>query len=97
MGTGDQAHAARSLELYRGALDVSLAADDHEQVYYHAINVAFLTYVVLDRKDEAAKLARLALEHCAKAPRNLWRVATEAEAQLYLDQPAQALDSFIAR
>jgi pimeloyl-ACP methyl ester carboxylesterase len=92
--TGDQAHAAHSLELYRGALDVSLAADDHEQVYYHAINVAFLTYVSLDRKDEAAKLARLALEHCAQAPRNLWRVATEAEAQLYLEQPTRALELY---
>jgi hypothetical protein len=71
-----------------------LAADDHEQVHYHAINVAFLTYVVLNRKDEAAGLARLALEHCGKAPRNIWRMATEAEAQLYLDQPAQALQTY---
>ena len=92
--SGDQAHAKRSLELYQGALDASLAAGDHEQVYYHAINVAFLTYVVHDRKEEAARLARLALEHCAQSPRNVWRVATEAEAQLYLDQPARALELY---
>jgi pimeloyl-ACP methyl ester carboxylesterase len=92
--TGDQAHAARSLELYQGALDKSLAAHAHDQVYYHAINVAFLTYVVLDRKDQAARLARLALEHAAQTPRNLWRVATEAEAHLYLDQPAEALEIY---
>ena len=92
--SGDQAHAARALELYRGALETSLAASDHEQVYYHAINVAFLTYVVFNCNDEAAKLARLALEHCARSPRNMWRVATEAEAQLYLGQPAQALDIY---
>jgi pimeloyl-ACP methyl ester carboxylesterase len=64
--SGDQAHARRSLELYQGALDASLAASHHKQVYYHAINVAFLTYVVHDRKEEAARLARLALEHCAQ-------------------------------
>ena len=90
LDSGDQAHARRSLEHYQGALDASLAASNHEQVYYHAINVAFLTYVVHNRKEEAARLARLALEHCAQSPRNVWRVATEAEAQLYLDQPAQA-------
>ena len=92
--SGDRAHAARALELYLGALDASLAASDHEQVYYHAINVAFLTYVVHDRKDEAAGLARLALEHCARSPRNMWRVATEADAQLYLDQPDGALELY---
>jgi pimeloyl-ACP methyl ester carboxylesterase len=92
--SGDAAHAARALELYRDALDASLAASDHEQVYYHAINVAFLTYVVHDRKDEASGLARLALEHCARSPRNMWRVATEAEAQLYLDQPDRALELY---
>jgi pimeloyl-ACP methyl ester carboxylesterase len=94
LDSGDQAHAKRSLELYRDALEKSQAASDHEQVYYHAINVAFLSYVVHDRKDEAAGLARLALEHCARSPRNMWRVATEAEAQLYLDQPARALDLY---
>lgn len=92
--SGDAAHAARAVELYRDALEKSLAASDHEQVYYHAINVAFLTYLVHNRKDAAAEHARLALEHCAKAPRNMWRVATEAEAQLYLDQPARALELY---
>lgn len=92
--SGDVAHAVRALELYRDALDTSLSASDHEQVYYHAINVAFLIYLVLDRKDEAVRLARLALAHCAKARKTMWRVATEAEAQLYLDQPARALELY---
>jgi pimeloyl-ACP methyl ester carboxylesterase len=94
LASGDQAHAKRSLELYRGALDAALGAGDHEQAYYHAINVAFLTYVVHDRKDEAAERARLALEHCAQTPRKVWRAATEAEAQLYLDRPDRALELY---
>jgi pimeloyl-ACP methyl ester carboxylesterase len=92
--TGDQTHAHRASELYRGGLDAALAASDHEQVYYHAINLAFLIYVVSNRKDEASGLARLALEHCAKSPKTMWRVATEAEAQLFLGQPDLALATY---
>ena len=98
--TGDRAHAKRALEYYRDALataetDKGRRPDEYNsQVYYQAINLAFLAYVVFDRKDQATRLARLALEHCAKAPRDLWRVATEAEAQLYLDQPAKALETY---
>jgi pimeloyl-ACP methyl ester carboxylesterase len=92
--TGAQGHAKRALELYQGALETSLAAINHEQVYYHAINLAFLAYVVSDQKDEARALARLALEHCAKTPKTMWRVATEAEAQLYLGEPDLALATY---
>jgi pimeloyl-ACP methyl ester carboxylesterase len=92
--TGEQTHGIRSAELYRKALDASLAADDHEQVYYHAINLAFLTYVVWNRKGEAKGLAELALKHCANAPKTIWRIATEAEACLYLDQPDRALATY---
>jgi pimeloyl-ACP methyl ester carboxylesterase len=92
--TADRSYAERALELYRSALDMSSAADDHEQVYYHAINVAFLSFVVWDRKTEAEDLARLALEHCAKAPETLWRVATEAEARLYLNETEVALADY---
>jgi pimeloyl-ACP methyl ester carboxylesterase len=89
--TGGQPHARRALELYQGALEVSLAADDHGQVYYHAINLAFLTYVVLDRKQDARGLARLALDHCDLAPDSVWRIATRAEAKLYLGARDEAL------
>jgi pimeloyl-ACP methyl ester carboxylesterase len=94
LDSGDQAHAERAFELYRGGLETAEADSDHAQVYFHAINLAFLAYVAFDRKDEAARLARLALEHCAQAPRDVWRVATEAEAHLYLDQPARALEIY---
>jgi pimeloyl-ACP methyl ester carboxylesterase len=92
--TGDQTHADRAAELYWSGLDAALAASDHGQVYYQAINLAFLIYVVSNRKDEASGLARLALEHCAKAPKTIWRVATEAEARLYLGQPDLALATY---
>jgi tetratricopeptide (TPR) repeat protein len=88
---GDLVHAKRAMDLYWEALEEATTTKDDEQVYYHAINLAFLAYVVFDRKNEAQRHARLALRYSAKAPTTLWRVATEAEAQLYLGQPDRAL------
>ena len=98
--SGDHAYAEQALELYRDGLRTAEADrqrepdEYHEQVYYHAINLAFMAFVAFNRQDEAVANARLALEHCAKAPRNVWRIATEAEAKLYLDQTAEALAAY---
>jgi pimeloyl-ACP methyl ester carboxylesterase len=94
LATGDQADAVRASELYRSALDASSAANDHDQAYYHAINLAFLSYLVWDQKGEAVRLAALALEHCRQAPKSIWRVATEAEAHLYLGKVGLALATY---
>lgn len=98
--TGDRAHARRAFELYQDGLATAEADKErrpdeyHAQVYYQAINLAFLAYVAFDQKDQAALLARRALRHCTKAPKDMWRVATEAEAQLYLEQPELAVQTY---
>jgi hypothetical protein len=53
-----------------------------------------MAFVAFDRKDEAVARAQLALQHCERAPQTIWRVATEAEAKLYLDRPAEALAGY---
>ena len=40
------------------------------------------------------RLAQLALDHCAQAPDTFWRVATEAEAYLYLGKVGLALATY---
>ncbi len=98
--SGDQAFAHQALELYREGLRTAEADrqrkpdEYHEQVYYHAINLAFMAFVAFGRKEEAIEQAQLALRHCALAPRNVWRVATEAEARLYLGEPDAALATY---
>lgn len=83
----DDYRAAR--DLYQQAYEQSRAATppDHDQAYYHGINLA---YLILAQEgnfsaalDRAQQLAKEVLEHCreAKDPRSVhWRLATEGDA-----------------
>lgn len=78
----------RARALYGQALSIAEAAGEHDQAYYHAINIAFLELMKAPRRHgvprAAAELAEQALEHCGKAADTMWREATMAEAQLIL-------------
>ena len=88
--------AERATELYSQAMALSEKADDPDQVYYHAINVAFMALAAESDKKKAGELARKALAHCAKAEDNLWRSATEGEANLYLGNDQEAVAGYQA-
>ncbi len=92
--SGDIREATWALDLYQDALRKAEKAQDHEQAYYHAINVAFLKHAAFDDPIEAKALAGVALEHCARADETMWRVATEGEAFLYLGDSRKALDAY---
>ncbi len=98
---GDEEDAKWALELYQTALQTVRSAPETQdtigQVFYHAINVAFLKQVAFGRADEAREMARLALEFARKqTPPDMWSVATEAEAHLYLGEYDQALAQYEA-
>jgi len=86
-----EADAEAALDLYRKALGLAEGKDDAEQAYYHAINVAFLELAYLRDREANLETARRALDHAAKTPENLWRLATEGEAHLYLGDVDAAL------
>jgi Predicted acetyltransferases and hydrolases with the alpha/beta hydrolase fold len=76
-----------AIQWYEEALKISLEKNISNQIYYHAINLAFL-YLMRDEHDlsECKKIAQLALEHCEKSAfGDYWEVATKAEAYLYLN------------
>ncbi|MGP1994066.1 tetratricopeptide repeat-containing protein [Zobellia laminariae] len=76
-----------AIQWYKKALDISTAVNNSSQIYYHAINLAFL-YLMQDENDlnECKKMAILALNHCTKSSQDdYWEVATKAEAYLYLN------------
>jgi tetratricopeptide (TPR) repeat protein len=82
---------AKSLETainwYDKALKVSIESNNSGQIYYHAINLAFL-YLMKNENDltDSKKMAQLALDHCDKSSQNdYWKTATKAEAHLYLN------------
>ena len=87
----DLGFAQHALGLYQEALDKARQTGDASQIYYHAINVAFLEFVAFDRLDRAREMAELALINASVADENTWSVATQAEANLYLGRRDVAL------
>lgn len=81
-----QSELDKAIHWYDKALNLSQEKDNSAQIYYHAINLAFL-YLLQDDADRTQNkaMARLALEHCDKVSEGQhWEHATRAEAHLYL-------------
>ncbi len=85
------AMAQEALETAKEMEDTKAEAGALDQIYYQAINVAFLEFVFHDRPKRAAEMAKLAHECAEGSGENLWTIATRAEAQLYLDRPDEAV------
>lgn len=69
---------------YELALEKSMAKKNYAQIYYHAINLAFLSIVMNSDKEKMADYAKQALDATAKCADDLWKYATVAEANMYL-------------
>lgn len=79
-----QADIDKAIELYQQACTKSIDSKDGGQIYYHAINLAFL-HLHNDDKTKMKEFAALALEHANKDKQEeYWKYATIAEAELYL-------------
>jgi len=91
----DEANTA--LSLYQDAYKTAEAKGDHAQAFYHGINVAFLELIFKDNKSEARHISKRVIEHCAlakgdeSANNRMWRLATEGEANLILENVDTAL------
>ena len=94
MENGDPDFARRALDLYQGALDGAIGSGERDQVYYHAINIAFLEFVAFDRVERAQNMAKLALENAILADTGVWSIATQAEAYVYLGHYDRALELY---
>lgn len=86
--------AKKAMSLYQSALKQAVKDDNHEQIYYHAINVAFFKLVVFNDTDIAKEHALLALEHCFKSKPAYWNTATQAEAYIYLGDIEKAIELY---
>jgi len=75
-----------SREYYSKALQISVDNDSYSQIYYHAINLAFLSIVTDPEtgKSEMKKYANQALDASKHCDDDLWKYATVAEANMYL-------------
>ena len=86
--------ADRTMELYRGAFTLAEKGNDSAQAFYHGINIAFMELAYRGHREGAKRMAKKVLGHCAKAPREKWRLATEGEALLYLGETDTALERY---
>jgi pimeloyl-ACP methyl ester carboxylesterase len=86
--------AAKALELYSRALELSEARSQHAQAYYHGINVAFLQVVYRQDRPAAQAQALRVLDHSAQAPDDPWKEATQGEAHLILGKTEEAMDGY---
>lgn len=89
-----RADAERAWELYKKAFALAVKASDSPQAFYHGINVAFMELAYRGDHAAAKRMARKVLNHCARAPREKWRLATEGEARLMLGETDGAIESY---
>ncbi|TJY32159.1 caspase family protein [Pontimicrobium aquaticum] len=84
-------------DYYNKALEISVENEVHSQIYYHAINLAFLSIVTDPEtgKGEMKKYANQALEATQHCDDDLWKFATVAEANMYLGNWETAKEFYI--
>jgi len=92
--TDDHQYGERALALYTEALAIARKNGDSEQIYYLAINVAFMHLTLLEDAAGAQDMAALALQHAAPPGDDVWKTATVAEAHLYFGRKADALAEY---
>jgi pimeloyl-ACP methyl ester carboxylesterase len=81
----------RALQLYSDAMQ--LAQNLPDQLYYHAINVAFLKLAAGEGR-QAKELAQQVLEYAQHGDMLLWRMATRGEAFLIVGDFDSAIDAY---
>ena len=74
----------KAMEYYGKGLEISSEKKDTDQIYYHAINLAFLSLVYEEDKNQMREYAQQAIVATENDPfSNLWKNATIAEAAMY--------------
>jgi pimeloyl-ACP methyl ester carboxylesterase len=87
-------YADRALQLYQDALDSALKSNDSNQIYYLAINVAFMKFAYSQDKVASQAMADVALKHATPPGNDVWKTATVAEAHLYFGRTADAVAEY---
>ncbi|MFK5957487.1 MAG: caspase family protein [Lutibacter sp.] len=74
----------KSFEYYSKGLEIAVNDKNLGQIYYQAINLAFLSIVKNDNENDMKKYANQAIDAANASDENLWKLATLAEANLYI-------------
>ncbi len=89
-----QADAEAAFVYYELALEKSTAKKNYDQIYYHAINLAFLSLVAENDKGRMRTYAQQALDATEKCEEDSWKYGTVAEASMYLGDMDKAKEYY---
>jgi tetratricopeptide (TPR) repeat protein len=89
-----QDDAETAFVYYELALEKSTAKENHSQIYYHAINLAFLQLVVENDQGKMRTYARQALDAANECGDDVWKFGTIAEASMYLGDLEKAKEYY---
>jgi len=93
--TFEDEYGRKSFDYYAEGLRLSLGQNDNEQIYYHAINLAFMSLVYEEDKQNMREYGAQALEAAKKDPfDSIWKNATIAEAYMYMADFKNAQDYY---
>lgn len=96
--TRQQKDYDRALQLYSDGLKHAEASGNHDQAYYHAINVAFLLLMSVagcgPASSEVVDMASRALKHVELSRENQWSHATRGEAHLMVGDLAEGVTAY---
>lgn len=76
----------KSYDNYSKGLEIAEKNKNNSQIYYLAINLAFLNCVLKNDESQMKYFAQKALEAANDCRDNYWKIATVAEAYLYLNK-----------
>jgi tetratricopeptide (TPR) repeat protein len=79
-----QSDLDHAFEYYEKGMTLSQSNQDNKQIFYHAINLAFLNIVAKNNLQEMKRYSEIALENCNPVSDDMWEIATIAEANMYL-------------
>ena len=87
LNTFSNSDAENSLQYYSKGLSIARAANDFKQIYYLAINMAFLSIFYKQDENAMISFAQISVEATKNDPFNsLWKLATLGEANIYLGE-----------
>ena len=91
----------KAVELYRRGYSEATAKErpNHDQAYYHGINLAYLELAYGGDYHAARELAKTVLEHCKRATnpkQEIWRLATEGDALVILGRKKEGFEKHAA-
>jgi pimeloyl-ACP methyl ester carboxylesterase len=98
LATRDAKDFARAKILYEAGARQSEEAGDHDQSFYHCINITFLELMDLVPtsavSENCKQLARKTMDHCKQCESSQWRSATEGEAHLVLGELEKGMTAY---